>query len=90
MTAEIASSEPYLQFEEALVYLREFVEFVDIPVYFQREVKISGAQHRSALPSDRSSWSEQMQDVSIAGILSGNLELLGMASGELRVVMEKH
>ena len=86
VTAEIAQASR-ISIEDALTYLRDFVEFVDVPVYFNGS-RISGAQHRAALPSDRSSWSEHIQDVSIAGIVSGNLDLLGMASGELRVIME--
>ncbi|MXZ92424.1 MAG: ATP-binding protein [Chloroflexi bacterium] len=86
VTAEISRSSRH-SVQDALTYLRDFVEFVDIPVYFNGE-NISGAKHRAALPSERSAWSEHIQDVSIAGILSGNLDLLGMASGELRVVVE--
>ncbi len=73
--------------QDARAYLREFVEFVDIPVFFNGN-KLSGASHRSALPSERHSWSESRPSVSLAGILSGDLELLGMASGELRIILE--
>ena len=86
VTAEIAQANR-ISVRDALTYLREFVEFVDIPVYFNGD-KLSGAKHRAALPSERNSWSEHLQDVSLAGIVSGNLDLLGMASGELRVIME--
>ena len=71
---------------EARAYLREFVEFVDVPVLFNGE-QLSGATHRELLPSERRAWSER-QRVSLAGIVAGDLELYGMASGELRVVME--
>ena len=76
-----------LPVQEARRYLREFVEFVDIPVFFNTD-KISGSSHRAALPSERHAWSEHRPDVSLAGILSGDLELHGMASGELRIVLE--
>ena len=76
-----------LSVEDARTHLREFVEFVDIPVFFNGD-KLSGASHRTALPSERHAWSEHRADVSLAGILSGDLELLGMASGELRIVLE--
>ena len=76
-----------LSVDDARTYLREFVEFVDIPVFFNGD-KLSGASHRSALPSERHVWSEHRANVSLAGILSGDLELLGMASGELRIVLE--
>ncbi|MDE0497384.1 MAG: ATP-binding protein [Acidimicrobiaceae bacterium] len=72
---------------EAKAYLHDFVEFVDIPVRFNGEL-LSGASHRSALPSERSAWSERREGVSFAGIVTGDLELLGMASGELRCVVE--
>lgn len=73
--------------QEARNYLHDFVEFVDVVVLFNGE-KISGARHRDALPSERHAWREGRQGVSLAGIVSGNLELLGMASGELRVILE--
>ena len=76
-----------LSLQEAREYLREFVEFVDIPVFFNTD-NISGAIHRDALPSERYAWLESRADVSIAGILSGDLELHGMASGELRIILE--
>ena len=72
---------------EAKAYLHDFVEFVDIPVKFNGEL-LSGASHRSALPSERSAWSERREGISIAGTITGDLELLGMASGELRCVIE--
>ena len=76
-----------LSVHDARTYLREFVEFVDIPVYFNTE-KISGAKHRDALPSERHRWNDQRTDISLPGILSGNLEIHGMASGELRIILE--
>ena len=86
VTAQIAPASRIAS-EDALAYLREFVEFVDIPVYFNGS-KLSGAKHRAALPSERSAWSERIPDASLAGIISGNLDVLGMASGELRVALE--
>lgn len=72
---------------EARDYLGQFVQFVDIPVLLNGE-RLSGASHRTILPSDRYAWSEKRQDVSLGDIASGDLEVLGMASGELRVVVE--
>lgn len=72
---------------EAMTYLRDFVEFVDIPVRFNGEL-LSGAKHRAALPSERSAWVEHRAGISFAGIASGDLELLGMATGELRCVID--
>ena len=73
--------------QEARKYLREFVEFVDVPVVFNGEL-LSGAGHRAALPSERHAWSESREHISLAGILSGDLVFFGMASGEFRVVLE--
>ena len=73
--------------QEARRYLKDFVEFVDVPVLFNGE-RLSGARHRDALPSERHAWIESLQGVSMPGILSAELELVGMASGELRVVLE--
>ena len=76
-----------LSVRDARSYLRGFVEFVDTPVYLNDE-RISGASHRTALPSERFAWSECHKNFSFGGILTGDLELRGMASGELRIVLE--
>ena len=73
--------------QEAHTYLREFVEFVDLPVFFNGE-KVSGSSYRTVLPSERHAWSERHLGISLVGGISGDLELLGMASGELRVILE--
>ena len=71
---------------DARSYLGEFVEFVDVPVIFNGE-RLSGASHRAVLPSERHAWSYR-QRVTLAGLISGDLELRGMASGELRLIVE--
>ena len=76
-----------LTVREAHQYLKEFVEFVDIPVLFNGE-KLSGAAHRDILPSERHTWAERLRGVSVEGVLSGDLEVIGMASGEIRVVVD--
>ena len=76
-----------LNIDDAKRYLREFVEFVDIPVVFNGE-SVSGATHRSALPTENHAWYQQHPSVSLAGIIEGDLEVFGMATGELRVVIE--
>ena len=73
--------------QEARNYIHDFVEFVDIPVFFNGE-KISGSSHRDALPSERHAWLEYRPAMEIEGMLTGDLRLLGMASGELRVIVE--
>ena len=80
------SSECGVTVHEARSYLGEFVEFVDVPVIFNGE-QLSGASHRAVLPSERHAWSHR-QKVTLAGLISGELELRGMASGELRVIVE--
>lgn len=76
-----------LSIDEARSYLAGFVEFVDLPVLFNEE-QISGANHRSFLPSEKSAWTERRSNLSLGGVVTGDLELLGMASGELRIVLE--
>ena len=73
--------------QDARQYLHNFVEFVGIPVLFNSE-NISGYGHREALPSERHAWVERRHEVSIPGILRGTLEVMGMASGELRIVID--
>ena len=76
-----------IDIREARDYIQEFVEFVDIPVHFNGET-ISGASHRSFLPSERHAWFDKLSEVTLGGIITGNIEILGMASGELRIVIE--
>lgn len=84
--ARLASSHR-VSIQDARQYLLEFVEFVDIPVYFNEE-RLSGARHRSVLPSERHAWVEHRNRISLAGIISGDMELIGMASGEFRIVID--
>ena len=83
----VLAPESRMSVHEARRFLHGFVEFVDVPVSFNGE-EVSGAAHRSVLPSARSAWSKRLPAASLAGIVSGDLEVLGMASGELRVVLE--
>ena len=83
----LLAPEMRISIQEARTFLHGFVEFVDIPVSFNGE-ELSGATHRSVLPSEGHAWSERLPGASLAGIVSGDLEVLGMASGELRVVLE--
>ena len=76
-----------LSVRDAQTYLREFVEFVDIPVFFNGD-KISGNSHRAALPPERYAWHEHLKDASLAGIVASDVYIYGMASGALRVVLE--
>ena len=73
--------------QDARNYIHDFVEFVDIPVFFNGE-KISGSSHRDFLPSERYAWLESRPAMDIAGMLTGDLQLIGMASGELRIIVE--
>ncbi len=81
------AADSQIDLEEAQAFLKQFVEFVDIPVFFN-STRLSGSTHRSVLPSERHAWSAKEAQVSFGGIISGDVEILGMASGELRVVIE--
>ena len=76
-----------LGIQEGRKYLREFVQFVDLPVLFNGD-KISGNSHRSALPSDRHAWHEHRENAKLAGLVADEVHIFGMASGELRVLLE--
>ncbi len=81
------ASESRVSVSEARAYLHEFVEFVDVPVYFNEE-SLSGSIHRSVLPSEKHAWAEKRKGLDLAGVVMGDLEVLGMATGELRVVIQ--
>ncbi|MCY4531196.1 MAG: ATP-binding protein [Gammaproteobacteria bacterium] len=81
------SLESTMSIEDARRFLHSFVEFVDIPVLFNGE-QLSGSKHRATLPSERHTWMERVSQASLGGALTGDLELMGMASGELRVAVE--
>ena len=83
----LLASESRMSVHEAHAFLHGFVEFLDVPVSFNGE-QLSGTPHRSVLPSARHAWSKRIPEASLAGIVTGDLEVLGMASGELRVVFE--
>lgn len=83
----VLAPECRMAIDKARTFLHSFVEFLDVPVSFNGE-QLSGTTHRSALPSERYAWSARLPSASIGGIISGDLEVLGMASGELRVVLE--
>lgn len=83
----LLAPESRMSVQEAREFLLGFIEFVDVPVWFNGKM-LSGAKPRSILPSERHAWSEHRPNESLAGIVFGDLEVLGMASGELRVVIE--
>ena len=83
----LLAPENRMSVQEARAFLHGFVEFVDVPIWFNGE-ELSGINYRAVLPSERHSWSEHLSNASLAGIVSGDLEVLGMASGELRIVLE--
>ena len=83
----ILAPENRMSVRDARAFLYEFVEFLDVPVYFNGE-QVSGASLRSVLPSERHSWSTQISNASLSGIISGDMEIRGMSTGELRVVFE--
>ena len=76
-----------LSMNDARAYVYQFVRFVNVPVLFNGE-NLSGATHSQALPSERYAWSASGQGTSLSNIVTGDLRVLGMASGELRVAFE--
>lgn len=83
--AHLASASK-MSIPDAKKYIIEFVEFVDVPVIFNG-TEISRKPHRSVLPSEKRAWTVR-ERVSISDMLFGDLEVRGMASGELRVVFD--
>ena len=79
--------ESRMSIQDARAFLHGFVEFLDVHVRFNGEL-LSRSSHRAVLPSEKYSWSERVPNACLAGLVSGNLEVRGMASGELRVVLE--
>jgi molecular chaperone HtpG len=76
-----------LTVEEAVQYITQFVEFVDDPVYVNGSL-VSGRTPRDVLPSERAAWKEQRSGVELAGLVTADVEVLGLANGELRVVLD--
>ena len=76
-----------ISISEARSYLKEFVRFVDVPVYFNDE-RLSGSRLLSLIPSSKHSWRDCVKGKSIAGIVEADVYVAGMATGELRVVVQ--
>ena len=83
----ILAPENRMSVRDARAFLHQFVEFLNVPVCFNGE-QLSGAPLRSVLPSERHAWSKQISNASLSGIISGDMEIRGMATGELRLVFE--
>lgn len=83
-TLEVGST---LSVEEARQYISQFVEFVDVAVYFNGDL-VSGRPLRDVLPSERASWQEYLSAADLGGLATADIEVLGLASGELRVVLD--
>jgi molecular chaperone HtpG len=81
------ASDTRITVQDARNFLREFVEFLDVPVVFNGQ-NLSGAPYRRLLPSERHSWTKHQKDATFDGLLVGDVQILGMATGELRVVIE--
>ena len=73
--------------DEAVEYIGQFVEFVDIPVFVNGSL-VSGRDLRALLPSEAANWKAERSGVSLAGLVNADIELIGLAGGELRVVLE--
>ncbi len=84
VTADLSQGKTVTE-AECLAYLKQFVEFVQIPIKLNGQ-NISGAVYETALPSTRSSWEEEHVDLKLIGITTGDLRILGMSTGELRLI----
>ena len=76
-----------LDITQARDYISQFVEFVDVPVFGQR-----GAREWPIPPgrswSEQASWTERRQGIDLAGLATADIEVLGLADGQMRVLME--
>lgn len=73
--------------DKARAYLEEFVRFVDVPVYFNGDC-LSGSPLTSLLPSTRNAWAENIRGCALADVVVADMHVTGMATGELRVVVD--
>jgi molecular chaperone HtpG len=72
---------------EAVSYISQFVEFVETAVYVNGNL-VSGRSTRDLLPSERNAWREERPGANLAGLATADVEILGLANGELRVVVD--
>jgi len=77
-----------LSVDEAVRYITPFVEFVDTPVFVNGTL-VSGRSPRDMLPSERGAWQEQRSGMDFAGLATADVEVRGLANGELRVVLDR-
>jgi molecular chaperone HtpG len=73
--------------DEARAYIAQFVEFVEVPVEVNGEV-LSGRSIRDVLPSEAASWRETARAMDLQGLATADIEIIGLSSGEIRVVLE--
>jgi molecular chaperone HtpG len=72
---------------DARAYIAQFVEFVAVPVFVNDE-QVSGRELRDVLPSPRGAWRERRLETSLAGLATADVEVIGLADGEIRVVLD--
>jgi molecular chaperone HtpG len=77
-----------LSIGEAVQYITQFTEFVDVAVYVNDDL-VSMKPIASVLPSERHKWDKHRDGVDLAGIATANVKVYGLASGELRVLVEE-
>ena len=80
-------SDAKIDIAEAVIYITQFVEFVDVAVTVNGSL-VSGRELRSVLPSENYRWRESAQAVDLEDFAISDLEVLGLASGEVRIVLD--
>lgn len=86
VTALMDPSQP-VNVIQASKYIGEFVQFAPIDVVVNG-VLASQKSVRSTLPSEQAAWSVELPSTNLGGVATADIEIRGMASGEVRVVLD--
>ncbi len=68
-------------------YIAQFVEFLDVDVYVNSDL-VSRRTMTDALPSDRANWTEKVGSVDLDGLATADVEVRGLADGQMRILLE--
>jgi molecular chaperone HtpG len=86
VTAHLESG-AWIDIDEAVSYIGQFVEFVAVPVFINGQLT-SGRDIRDALPSERGAWKEVRRGLDLDGLATADLETIGLADGSMRVLID--